>query len=60
MLCLFALSSCTQFVTLLQAPQAKKTKDPPTEVLDKMGDKKNVDEASEDELKAIVQEYYER
>ena len=38
---------------------AKKPKATPQVVLDKLGQKKDIDEASEEELKAIIQEYYD-
>ncbi len=41
------------------APE-KKVKAPNAEVLARLGDKKNVEDASEDDLKAIIKEYYER
>ena len=50
--------TCLAF--LQAAPPAKKVKEPPPAVLEKVGSKANVDEASEEELKNIIKEYYDR
>lgn len=43
-----------------EAPAAPKAKETPAEVLGRLGEKKDLENVSEDEIKAIVKEYYDR